>query len=50
MVEGVTLIEFFERFKEIQKLKWEFLIDYWYVYTFAILFGLGIIILWVLKK
>lgn len=49
-VEGIALIDFFERFKEIQKLQWELFIDYWYVYIVAILLGLGIVIFWVIKK
>lgn len=49
-MEGATLIEFYERFKEIQKLQYELFIDFWYVYIVVVLLALGIVILWVVKK
>jgi hypothetical protein len=43
-------MDYFERVKEIQQLQWELFIDYWYVHIVGILVGLGIVVLWVLKK
>ncbi len=41
---------YFERLKEIQKLQWEFFIDYWFIHLGIILLGLGFVIFWVVKK
>ena len=41
---------YFERVKEIHQLQWELFIDYWYIHIGIILVGLGIVLVWILRK
>ncbi|WP_269719471.1 hypothetical protein [Bacillus timonensis] len=43
-------MDYFDRLKEIHHLQWELLIDYWYVHIGMILVGLGIVLVWILRK
>jgi hypothetical protein len=43
-------MDYFNRLKEIQQLQWELFIDYWYLHIAVVLFGIGIVVVWVIKK
>ncbi|WJV29981.1 hypothetical protein QTG56_02130 [Rossellomorea sp. AcN35-11] len=43
-------MNYVQRVKEIQRLQWELMVDYWFLHLGMVIVGVGIMIVWILKK
>lgn len=43
-------MNYVQRVKEIQRLQWELMVDYWFLHFGMVIVGVGIMIVWILKK